>query len=381
MPLRFHWRLPLGGETSGITRLSMSERVETGLPDLAAQVSFCRCAEDVGIDSLLIDFGASKPDPILLAAALGMATSRIKFIVAYRSGLIAPTSFVQQLNTLSALIQGRFLLNIVAGYSTAEQMFYGDFLAHDERYERTEEFLAICRELWSGNGDPSFTGKYYRIGHGRLNTPFIATDRVFPEILVSGSSPPAQSLALRQGTCWMRLADTPEVLRPLTMAAAEQGLDVGLRMSVICRRTREEAISAAQDLIRTPESIASLAMLAEKEFVKKVDSSSIKATFELAESEWLTSCLWTGAVRSHGAPSIALVGTPEEIAAAIMEYRSIGVTQFIFSGWPKLDEMIYFGHNVIPMVRDIENSATKQQVSHLQVAESVEEGLEKGCHS
>lgn len=375
MPLRFHWRLPLGGETSGITRLTMSERVETGLPDLAAQVTFCKRAEDLGIDSLLIDFGASKPDPILLAAALGMATSRIKFIVAYRSGLISPTSFVQQLNTLSALIKGRFLLNIVAGYSSAEQMFYGDFLAHDERYERTGEFLAICRALWSGGEDPAFSGKYYRIGSGRLNTPFMSSGRAFPEILVSGSSPPARKLALRQGTCWMRLADAPKVLRPLTMAVAEQGLDVGLRMSIICRRTREQAIRAAQELIQTPESIASLALRAEKEFVKKADSSSIKATFELAESEWLTSYLWTGAVRSHGAPSIALVGTAQEIASAIMEYRSIGVTQFIFSGWPKLDEMINFGQNVIPLVRDIESSATQQRVSHSKVPGGVEEAF------
>src|SRR5215467_899741 len=180
MPLRFHWRLPLGGETSPITRVTMSERPETGLPDLDAQVSFCRRAEEAGIDSLLIDFGASKPDPILLAAALGMAARQIKFIVAYRSGLIAPTSFVQQLNTLSALIEGRFSLNIVAGYSTAEQMFYGDYLAHDDRYERTEEFLAVCRSLWDDKPDPSFDGKHYKIGNGRLNTPFIGAGRSFP---------------------------------------------------------------------------------------------------------------------------------------------------------------------------------------------------------
>jgi alkanesulfonate monooxygenase len=354
MALRFHWRLPLGGETSGVTRVTMSERVETGLPDLAAQVSFCERAEEAGIDSLLIDFGASKPDPILLAAALGMATSRIKFIVAYRSGLIGPTSFVQQLNTLSALIQGRFSLNIVAGYSTAEQMFYGDFLGHDERYERTEEFLSICRALWSGRADANFAGKYYKIGNGRLNTPFISADRPFPEIMVSGSSPPARRLALRQGTCWMRLADRPETLGPLTMGVAEQGLDVGLRMSVICRETREEAIRAARELIQTAESAISIARGTEKGFVASVDSSSIKATFELAESEWLTSYLWTGAVRSHGAPSIALVGTAAEIATAIMEYRAVGVSQFIFSGWPKLDEMIIFGRQVIPLVREME---------------------------
>jgi alkanesulfonate monooxygenase len=158
------------------------------------------------------------------------------------------------------------------------------------------------------------------------------------------------------------------------MAVAEQGLDVGLRMSVICKRTREQAIRAAQELIQA-ESTASLALGAEKEFVNKTDSSSIKATFELAESEWLTSYLWTGAVRSHGAPSIALVGTAQEIASAIMEYKSIGVTQFIFSGWPKLDEMINFGRNVIPLVRDIEGSATEQRVCQSKVPESMEEAV------
>ena len=156
------------------------------------------------------------------------------------------------------------------------------------------------------------------------------------------------------------------------MAVAERGLDVGLRMSVICRRTREEAVRAAQEVVKAPESIASLALGAEKEFVNRVDSSSIKATFDLAASEWLTNYLWTGAVRSHGAPSIALVGTPNEIAAAIMEYRSIGVTQFILSGWPKLDEMINFGQKVIPLVRELEDSATENRVSHSEAAESME---------
>jgi len=347
----------------------MSERPETGLPDLDAQVSFCRRAEEAGIDSLLIDFGASKPDPILLAAALGMAARQIKFIVAYRSGLIAPTSFVQQLNTLSALIEGRFSLNIVAGYSTAEQMFYGDFLAHDERYERTDEFLAICRGLWSRQADFSFSGKYYRMGSGRLNTPFMSPDRPFPEILVSGSSPPARQLALRQGTCWMRLADRPEVLRAMTAPVAEQGLDVGVRMSVICRETREEAVDAGRKLIQAAESATSIVRGAERQFVDNVDSKSIKATFDLAESEWLTSYLWTGAVRSHGAPSIALVGTPEEIASAIMDYRSVGVTQFILSGWPKLDEMIFFGRRVIPIVRVLERAATRHQPPYSEAAE------------
>ena len=58
---------------------------------------------------------------------------------------MSPVTFVQQLNTLSNLIGGRFALNIVAGHSPEEQRSYGDFLDHDRRYDRTDEFLAVCR--------------------------------------------------------------------------------------------------------------------------------------------------------------------------------------------------------------------------------------------
>ena len=57
---------------------------------------------------------------------------------------------VQQINTLSVLTRGRVSLNIVAGHTPHEQRYYGDFLAHDERYERTDEFLTICRRFWGG---------------------------------------------------------------------------------------------------------------------------------------------------------------------------------------------------------------------------------------
>src|SRR5712672_1513487 len=99
--LRFHWRLPQGGERPGASRAHQASLAESGLPDLDAQIQFARAAEASGIDSLLTDFGWSKPDPILLAAAIGMATTRIRFIIAHRSGLTCPTAFVQQINTLS----------------------------------------------------------------------------------------------------------------------------------------------------------------------------------------------------------------------------------------------------------------------------------------
>lgn len=94
----------------------------------------------------------------------------------------------------------------------------------------------------------------------------------------------------------------------------------------------------------------------EETFVNKSDSGSIKKMYDDSRKEWLSDNLWAGAVRTHGSPSIALVGTPEEIASEFIRYKKIGVTQFILSGWPKLDEMINFGNLIIPLIRKMENN-------------------------
>ena len=318
------------------------------------RLSFAAKAEVSGITGLLTDIGASKPDPLLLAAGLGLATERIEFIVAYRSGLTLPTTFVQQLNTLSALVNGRVSLNIVAGRSPVEQHYYGDYLAHHERYARTEEFLAICHAFWENSGPVNFNGKYYRIEEGKLNTPFISPHRSFPELFIAGGSDEARSVAISQGTLWMRLADTPENLRSSVPPVLAAGKEVGLRMSIIARPTREEAVRAAYELLagldrsmRDREN--------EARFMIKSDSVSISATYALAEKEWLNPWLWTGAVRTHGAPAISIVGSFQEVANALIDYAAVGVTQFILSGWPKLEEMILFGREVLPRVRKFEN--------------------------
>jgi len=358
-PLRFHWRLPYGGETSAIAMADQSSARSIGLPDPGPQIDFCRRAEESGIDSLLVDFGFAKPDPMLLAAILGQSAKKIKFILAYRSGLFSPTMFVQQINTLSALIQGRILLNIVAGYSPEEQKAYGDFLSHDERYERTEEFLAICRAFWKHNGDVSYTGRHYRIENGSLKTPYVSPEREFPEIIVGGGSGGAQRLALGQGTCWMQLADTPEKMRSAASEAVAQGIDVGVRVCVIARPTRDEALRGARAIVAENDYDRKLA--GGKDFFAKTDSVSFKQAYSLGDTEWLTPNLWTGAVRVQGPTAIALVGSPEEVASAILEYKAIGVSQFIFSGWPKLEEMLYFGKAVLPLVRQKENEMSQDR--------------------
>jgi alkanesulfonate monooxygenase len=338
MAARFHWRLPPGGERPDIVSPGATDRKKVGLPDLEARTDFCRRGEELGIDSVLTAFASNMPDTMLVAAALAPLTNKIKFIVAYRPGLISPTLFVQQVNTLSTLANGRVSLNIVIGHSQQEQAGYGDFLSHDDRYERADEFLAICNALWRRGDGVNFAGKYYRIENGRLNTPFASQDRNSPEIFMAGGSPQTHLLAVKHASCWLALGERPDTLRSRIRFAVEEGIEAGLRFSIIARSTREEAIEAAAQLVPGVVSVR------EKRLEGRRSEESIGGS-------WLTRCLWSGAVASHGASAIALVGSREEIAAAILEYRELGVSQFILSGWPNLDAMTYFGREILPLIR------------------------------
>jgi alkanesulfonate monooxygenase len=357
MNLRFHWMLPKGGEV-GMKTAEETSRVATtkagsaaALPDMEGWVRFARCAEEAGIESVLLSFSRYEPDTILIACAVGQAAKKLKFIVAYRLGLMQPATFVQQINTLSGVIGGRVSLNIVAGSSMAEQRGYGDFLEHDERYARAEEFLSVCRSFWANNGAVNFSGKYCRVEDGKIFTPFLAPDRTSPEIYVSGHSEQAQHLALTQGSCYLRLIDTPEKLSPLVRRFRENGVEVCLRLCVVCRPSHEEALAAAQALL-PPEEIGRQ----ERRILSSSDSKTLKDALAAADDVgWLNRNLWAGLVPYYGSSAITLVGSPAELAEAFLEYKKIGVTQFIIAGWPKLEEMMIFGREVIPLVRDVES--------------------------
>ncbi|HEY0144310.1 MAG TPA: LLM class flavin-dependent oxidoreductase [Thermoanaerobaculia bacterium] len=345
MPIRFHWSMSSAGEKLR----GAKARAAVGVPSLETLVRFCKHAEECEIESVLTAFGFHRPDPLVLAAAIGAQTSRIKFMVAVRSGVTSPTLFVQQVNSIAQVTNGRICLNVVAGHTPEEQRSYGDFLAHDERYERTDEFLKVCHAFWRRDGEVHFEGKHYRIEKGRLNVPFVAPDRTTPEIFLGGSSVQAEQLAMAHADCLWRLPDTPEKLRARTLEIVEQGTEVGLLVSLIIRPTHDEAIEAAGAIL---EEVGQQPRRTHEDFRKRSDSVAFTSTYALAaETDWLTPYLWSGAVPYLGAPAMAIVGSPDEVTDALFEFRAAGITQFLFMGWPDMEEMTNFHRDVLPRVR------------------------------
>jgi len=151
MGIHVHWYLPTNGDSRDIVdsgdrsqeSLSVITNFRAPTIDYLGQVA--RSAEQLGYEAVLTPTGTWCEDAWIFTAALSQVTRRLKFLVAFRPGFISPTLAAHQAATFQRVSGGRLLLNIVTGGDSAEQRRYGDHLGHDQRYERTEEFLAALR--------------------------------------------------------------------------------------------------------------------------------------------------------------------------------------------------------------------------------------------
>src|ERR1700742_3252224 len=167
MPAKFFWFLPTNGDSRSIVGASHASSHHTvpanyRPPTRRYLAEVARAADRLGYEGVLTPTGTWCEDAWLTASALLAETERLKFLVAFRPGLVPPTLAAQQTATLQRFSEGRVLLNIVTGGDDVEQQRFGDFLSHDERYARTGEFLHI--ELGVAPGLPGLRGQ---VLHGR----------------------------------------------------------------------------------------------------------------------------------------------------------------------------------------------------------------------
>ncbi len=312
-------------------------------------------ADRLGYGGILLPTGPHCEDGWTYAAAIAPFTERLRLLVALRPGVLTPALAARQAAALDRISNGRLMLNVVAGGNPAELAMDGVFLAHDDRYEQTDEFLTIWRSLFGGKV-VDFTGRYLTTGGGRLN--FDSVQRPYPPLWFGGSSDAGMDVAAEHADVYLTWAEPPAAVGEKLVAAraraAARGrtLRFGLRVHLIVRETDVEAWAAADRLISklSDDTIARV----QQRMLADLDSEGQRRQMVLHQGRRdrleVSPNLWAGVGLVRHGVGTALVGSPVTVAARLREYQALGIETIIASGYPHLEEAYRVAESLFPVL-------------------------------
>lgn len=340
--MRFLWYIP--------NTVSPGHRGDTDAT-LDDSTELARIAEKHGWEGALIGTGWGRPDTFTVATTLAARTTTFKPLVAIRPGYWQPAHFASAAATLDHLSGGRLLVNIVSGQDNLAA--YGDAEGDQaQRYARTKEFMRIVRLLWTSS-NVTFEGSHFRV------TDSTVVPRVTgggPRLYFGGASAAAERVAATEADVQLfwgepldGVASRIDRLRDLSRDLDRDlpPLEFGLRITTLVRDTSEQAWRDAE---------AKVAAMASPDDVFRQRGPAVgqQRLLDLAErGDVLDSCLYTapGRYGGGGAGTTWLVGSADEVAAALRKYAGLGITHFILSDTPYKQETARVGDALIGRLR------------------------------
>lgn len=366
MPVKLHWFLPTYGDSRLIVGGGHGTPAGSAHSDRDASIdylgSIVRAAESFGFTGALIPTGAWCEDAFITAALLARETTSLAFLVAFRPGLVSPTLSAQMAATFARHAPGRLLLNVVVGGEAHEQRSFGDFLDKDARYERCDEFLDVVRRLWAGE-TVTLDGNHIQVEDAALALP----PNPVPPLYFGGSSKAAGPVAAKHADVYLTWGEPPEAVRKkiewIRKEAADEGRTVrfGIRLHTISRDTADEAWAQAgkfvdaldEETVRNAQAGLSRSQSeGQKRMLALHEANRANGSWNDARSLEIAPNLWAGVGLVRGGAGTALVGSHTDVADRIAEYAEIGIDEFIFSGYPHLEELYWFGEGVVPVLRE-----------------------------
>jgi len=341
----------------GYIGFNNSSEIHGGARDRALDKDYveaaARAQEEGGFDRVLIPFGSSTPESQIVAAHAAAITTKLGFLVAHRPGFTQPTLAARQLATLDQLSGGRVAVHIITGGADEEMARDGDTATSKaDRYARTDEYLDIVKQEWSAVRPFDHKGRFYEVKQG--------SSAVKPDnlpVFFGGSSPEAIEVAGRHADVYALWGETLEQVadnvRRVRQAAARHGRNPGFSLSLrpVIADTEEAAWKRAkeiEDQVRARREAAGLPLSGHR----PPNAGSLRL-LETASSNRRDSRLWTGVAALTGAQgnSTGLVGTPEQVADALLDYVAVGIDHFLIRGFDPLGDAIGYGRDLIPLVR------------------------------
>ncbi|MGA4843618.1 LLM class flavin-dependent oxidoreductase [Streptomyces sp. G45] len=336
-----------------------------------------RAHEDHGWDRVLFAYGSGSPVPAAAAGFLAARVETLQILLAHRPNVSYPTYAARTFATLDQVSDGRLTVHFITGGNDHEQRREGDTLTKDERYARTREYIEIVKKVWTRHEPFDHDGAHYQFQD--FVSDVFPVQQPRPGVSFGGSSPAAYAAGgaeadvyclwgeplaqtaqqieeVRRAARAAGRTDTPRIqvaFRPIIAPAEELAWEKAHRVVGAIRERRAGGQPLTRRHSGSPENVGSQRLIAIAEQGERFDRA-----------------LWTPTAAATGGAgnSTALVGTPESVAQALLDYYDLGVDILSARGYELLDDAVDFGRYVIPLVRE-------------EVARRDREGAERGPHT
>jgi alkanesulfonate monooxygenase len=308
-----------------------------------------------GFDRVLIAFNSRSPENLLIAQHIAAVTSRLNLMVAHRPGFTQPTITARQYATLDHISRGRGGIHIITGGNDIELRQDGDWTEKDERYARTDEYLDVVKLEWTSEKPFDYDGQFYHVAQGFGGIKPVQKPHI--PVYFGGSSPAAIRVAGKHADIYALWGETYDQVRDVIAqvrdAAREFGREDKIRFSLSLRPiladTEDKAWARAERILEQTIAVRQKAGLPISGHAPQ-NAGSQRLLDAAAKGARLDKRLWTGVAAVTGASgnSTALVGTPDQVADALLDYYDLGVSTFLIRGFDPYDDAVDYGANLLP---------------------------------
>ena len=320
-------------------------------------LEFARVHEESGFDMVLTGYSSSTPDGFEVAGYAAAHTTRLGYLIAHRPGFVAPTLAARKAATLDQLTGGRIALHLISGGSDVEQERDGDFLDHDGRYRRTDEYMDLLRRSWILSEPFDFEGEFYRLKGA--NSHVRCFQRPHLPLFFGGASDIALEVGSRRADVFALWgeprASIRERIADIRQRAKNYGRDIRFSLSVrpILGDTDDLAWQRAEAILDRVQE-ATKGSIAPGESARPQSVGSRRLLDFAAQGNIHDERLWMPIAAASGAAgsTTCLVGTAEQVAESMLAYYDLGCSAFIIRGFDPLNDAREYGRELIPRLRD-----------------------------
>ncbi len=336
---------------------SMTDHPDTLKVEWDESVRIAQLADRLGFEAIIpvarwkgmggkVNFNHRNFETFTWAAGLSAVTQNISIFATFHVPTVHPVRAAKEVVTIDHISRGRFGLNIVAGWNEKEIAMFGlEQKEHDARYDVADDWISLCKELWTRQGSFDHMGPYFK-APGCYSEPK-PIQRPYPLLMSAGNSARGQQFAAQHADLNFVIASDIAAAgqiaaRGKQLARERYGREMRVfgQAYVVCRETEKEAREFVEDYVQRR---------GDWQGVHNLLDTLIPNSQSALGAGWESFA--ANLIAGYGA--IPLVGTAEQIVDGVRQFAAAGLDGITLSWVDYHAGLEQFGEQILPLLRQV----------------------------